>query len=221
LTAAFIGNSTFGASSSAAVTETVSQAATTTALSASVNPVVTGQSVDLTAVVTSATQDGAPTGTVTFKDGNVVLGTATVELDGKATLSTRFSTKGSHTITAVYSGDDDFAGSSQRLTVQVSAASSRKTTTTALVASTRAAGAGQTVDFTATVSSPAGTTSTPTGTITFFVGKRAVATVTLDAAGQARWTNQFLVAGKFTIRAVYHGDSNFAASARAVTEQIN
>jgi hypothetical protein len=222
LTAGFLGNSAFAASSSAAVTETVTRASTTTALSASVNPAVTGQAVVFTAVITPvAPGDGAPTGTVIFKDGSVVLGTATVDAFNKATLSTRFSTTGSHTITATYKGDGFFVGSSQTLTEQVNAAPSRKATTTALVASANPARVGQTVMFTATVSGPAGTTGTPTGTVTFFVGSKAVATVTLDATGNARLTRRFSVAGKFTIRAVYNGDSNFAASSQSLTEQVS
>jgi hypothetical protein len=49
----------------------------------------------------------------------------------------------------------------------------------------------------------------------------AVATVQLDASGKAHWTGHFPVAGKFTIRAVYSGDSNFAACSPSVTEQVH
>jgi hypothetical protein len=222
LTAGFLGNSTFAASSSAAVTETVSKASTTTTLSASVNPAVTGKSVVFTATVAPvAPGAGVPTGTVTFKDGNVILGKVTVDANGQATFSTRFSVKGNHTITAVYSGDSDFVGNSQAVTEQVNAGPSRKATTAALVASASPASVGQTVTFTATVSGPAGTTGMPTGTITFFVGNKAVATVTLDATGKARLTRRFWAAGKFTIRAAYSGDSNFAASSQSLIEQVN
>jgi hypothetical protein len=79
---------------------------------------------------------------------------------------------------------------------------------------------GQTVTFTATVSGAAGT-GTPTGTITFLVGNVVVARVRLNAAGQASLTGHFTVAGTFTIRAVYSGDSNFAASSQSLTEQVN
>src|SRR5262249_47048944 len=161
--ASFAGNGAFAASSSAAVTETVSRASTTTAVSASVNPVVTGKPVVFTAVVAPvAPGNGVPTGKVTFKDGNVVLGTARLDAGGKATLSVRFSTTGKHTISAVYVGDSNFAGSSQSITEQVNAASLHQATTKALVASANAARLGQKVTFTATVSGAAGT-STPTG----------------------------------------------------------
>jgi hypothetical protein len=48
-----------------------------------------------------------------------------------------------------------------------------------------------------------------------------VARVTLDANGQARFTGVFARTGRFTIRAVYSGDGNFAASSQSFTEQVN
>ena len=79
---------------------------------------------------------------------------------------------------------------------------------------------GQAVTFTATVRDPAGS-GTPTGTVTFFVNGVVVARVTLDANGQARLTRSFPSTGLFSIRAVYSGDPNFAASSRSLTEQVS
>ncbi len=224
LTATFQGNSSFAPSSSAAVSETVSRASTTTALSASVSPVTTGKPVVLTAVVAPvAPGNGVPTGKVTFKDGNVVLGTARLDAGGKAALSVRFSTTGKHTITAVYPGDANFAGSSQTITEQVSAQRPHKATTkalTALAASANPARVGQKVTFTARVRGPVGTAA-PTGTITFFIGDKAEATVALDATGKARWTRHFRVAGTFAIRAVFSGDSHLAGGSRSLLEQVD
>src|SRR5262249_44782575 len=79
LTASFFGVSGFAASDSAAVAVTVSPAATTLTLRSSVNPAVTGQAVTFTATVAAvAPAAGSTTGTVTFMDGNVVLGTVQV-----------------------------------------------------------------------------------------------------------------------------------------------
>jgi hypothetical protein len=221
LTASFFGVSGFAASTSAAATVTVSPAATTLTLGSSVNPAVTGQAVTFTAKV-AAVAPGASslTGTVTFRDGSVILGTVPVGSGGKATLTTSFATTGSHAITAVYSGDLASVGSSQSLTEQVNAAPTHKATTTSLLASANPVVVGQAVTFTATVSDPSGT-ARPTGTVTFFVGNTAVARVTLDANGQARIRGSFSVAGLFTIRAVYSGDANFDASSQSLTEQVN
>jgi hypothetical protein len=220
LTATFGGNNTFAGSSSAPLAETVSRASTVLALSASTNPVVQGRPVTFTATVTTVAPGSAtPTGLVTFFQGNTVLGTASVDANGKASLTTTLSTLGNLPITAVFNGFGNFAGSSQTITEQVSAPAALAPTTTALVASANPARVGQTVTFTATVSGPAGT-DTPTGTITFFVGNVAVATVKLNASGKASLTGRFTVSGKFSIRAVYSGDNVFASSVQSLIEEV-
>jgi hypothetical protein len=154
-------------------------------------------------------------------DGNVILGTVAVEAGGTATFTTSFAAAGGHVITAAYSGDVvNFVASSQALTEQVNAPATIQATTTALVASVNPVRVGQAVTFTATVRGPAGA-RTPTGTVTFFVGNKVVARVTLDANGQARLRRSFSRTGRFTIRAVYSGDADFAASSQSLTEQVN
>jgi hypothetical protein len=83
-------------------------AATTTTLRTSAATAASGQAVLLTAGVSS--QAGTPTGTVTFLDGNAVLGSAPVSATGQATLTVSLPV-GRHTLTAVYGGDATFAGS--------------------------------------------------------------------------------------------------------------
>jgi hypothetical protein len=220
LTATFFGVTGFASSTSAATIVTVIPAATTLTLGSSVNPAVTGQAVTFSARVAAAAPGaGTPTGTVTFKDGNTVLGTAAVGPGGTATLTTSFAVAGGHAITAFYSGAPAFVASSQALTEQVNAPTRHKATTTALFASATPVVVGQPVMFTATVRDPSGA-GTPTGTVTFFVGNTAVARVTLDANGQARIRGFFSVAGLFTIRAVYSGDVNFDVSSQSLTEQV-
>jgi hypothetical protein len=74
--------------------------------------------VTFTATVSSPTP--SPTGTVTFMDGSTVLGSAPLstngvtvsfDLTGNAAWATTTLAMGSHTITAVYSGDGSFAAS--------------------------------------------------------------------------------------------------------------
>ena len=91
----------------------VAQGNTTTMLSSSGNPSMVGQSVTFTATVTVAGGGNAPaTGTVTFRDNSVSLGTASVSTTNTATMTTAALTiAGSpHTITAVYSGDSNVSG---------------------------------------------------------------------------------------------------------------
>jgi hypothetical protein len=220
LTASFAGTGGFTGSTSPTVTETVNRAATTVALLSSVNPAVTGQAVTFTATVAAvAPGAGTPTGTVTFQDDNVVLGTVAVGPGGTATFTTTFAAAGGHAITAVYNGDPNFGASRQALTEQVSPPAARQPTATTLAASANPAVVGQAVTFTAMVRGPAGV-GTPTGTVTFFVNGRVVARVTLDANGQARLRRSFSRTGRFTIRAVYSGDANFGASSQSLTEQV-
>jgi hypothetical protein len=155
-----------------------------------------------------------------FRDGNVVLGTVAVGAGGSATFTTSFAAAGGHVITAAYSGAPNFLASSQTLTEQVNASAARKATTIDLLASANPAVVGQAVTFTATVRDPSGT-GTPTGTVTFFVGSKVVARVTLDANGQASFTRLFSRTGRFTIRAVYCGDATFDVSSKSLIEQVN
>ncbi|MEV5576694.1 Ig-like domain repeat protein [Spirillospora sp. NPDC052269] len=62
-----------------------------------------GQQVSLTATVTC--NAGIPTGTVTFTEGDQVIGTAELQADGTATLTTTELDEGEHHITAHYEGD--------------------------------------------------------------------------------------------------------------------
>src|SRR5262249_31945392 len=138
---------------------------------------------------------------------------------GKATFTTSFAAAGGHVITAVYSGSAAFVGSAQSLTEQVNA-TTRKATTTGLVASANPARVGQAVTFTATVRDPSGT-GTPTGTVSFFVGNTLVARVTVDANGQARLRGSFSVAGRYTIRAVFSGDATFDGGGQSLIGRVN
>ena len=50
----------------------------------------------------------SPTGSITFKEGAVVLETVTVDGSGQATYTTLWRENGDHQITAWYSGDANF-----------------------------------------------------------------------------------------------------------------
>jgi len=89
--------------------------ATTTAVISSLNPSNVGQSVTFTATVTGTT----PTGTVQFKDGAANLGAPVALAGGTATFSTSSLGAGTHSITAVYSGDADDATSTSPAISQV------------------------------------------------------------------------------------------------------
>jgi hypothetical protein len=83
-------------------------------------------------------------------------------------------------------------------------------TSTALASSLNPSQFGQSVSFTATVTSVGGT---PTGSVTFKDGSATIGTVTLNGAGVAVLTISSLVVGSHSITASYAGTSTFVASA--------
>ncbi|WP_345347823.1 Ig-like domain-containing protein [Rhodococcus olei] len=105
ITAEYTGAGTFTASTSAPSTVDVT-APTQTVLSAA-SDAQAGVPVNLVAAVTPAPNGG----TVQFKDGNTVIGTADVA-GGTATLSHAFTTAGTHQITANFAGTPTFDASS-------------------------------------------------------------------------------------------------------------
>jgi hypothetical protein len=180
-----------------------STVATATALSADVNPAVVGQTVNLTATVTRAA--GIPAGTVTFMDGATVLGTATLDNTGTATLAVTFPSAGDHALTAVYSGQGFSAAStSDVLTETVNPAP----TAVVLTPSVDQGQAGVPVTFTVTVNPVAPGAGVPTGTVTILDGTTVLGTAQLDANGQAVFTFA-LDSGAHSLTVSYGGDGNF------------
>jgi hypothetical protein len=59
---------------------------------------------------------------VTFRDGAVVVGTVPVDGSGNASLPVTFSSAGSHTVVAVYSGDGSYGVGSATTSVEVTPA---------------------------------------------------------------------------------------------------
>ncbi len=121
LTAAYAGDATHTGSSSPVVPQIVTPALSPSSvvLTSSANPSVAGRPLWLTATVSPA----AATGAVQFLDGATPLGSATLAA-GWATLSLSTLPVGTHSITAVYSGDlNDSAATSAILALTIAPAS--------------------------------------------------------------------------------------------------
>jgi len=86
------------------------------AINSSLNPSLTGNAVTFTVGVSS--NAGSPSGTVAFMDGTVQLASVTLS-GGSATYTTSALGVGSHSITAVYSGDNTFGTMTSAALTQV------------------------------------------------------------------------------------------------------
>jgi hypothetical protein len=134
----------------------IGSAPTTTALVSSLNPSSFGQAVTLTATVTTSGST-APTGTVLFMDGATTVGMGTLNSSGVATYTTSSLAVGQNSMSAVYSGDANNAGSTSAvLTQTVNAADFTLSPSPSSVT----VAAGQSATFTITVT-PQGSFSSP------------------------------------------------------------
>jgi len=109
LTAVYSGDATNLGSTSATLSQLVEQTTSAAQITSSLNPSTEGQAVTFTATITSSTV--MPTGPVTFRAGNTVLGTAQLS-GGKAKFTTSSLPTGTTTISATYYGDSNIARSS-------------------------------------------------------------------------------------------------------------
>ena len=161
LTAQYAGNATYFSSTSAVVSVTVSNQASTTSLTASPNPVTAGQTLTLTAAV-QGTGSTTPGGTVNFMSGSTLMGTATLNSSGVATLTTTSLAAGTYSLTALYSGDANFVSSTSTavsVTVNTQATTNQSFTLNVTgSAISQTVQPGKTAIYTLTVSPAPGTT---------------------------------------------------------------
>ena len=214
LTATYAGNADYTASGSAALLQKVIKAASSTSVSSSVNPSSFHQSVTFKGSVKSAT-GGVPTGTITFKNGTTLLGSATLTA-GVGSLTISSLAVGTRTISASYGGNADYeASTSAALTQTVHKATSK----TAVGSSRNPSTTGQSVTFTATVSPAFG--GDPTGPVTFKNGSVVLGTGPVNATThKATFTTTKLAKGTHSITADYAGNADFAASSSAAIKQV-
>jgi len=205
ITAIYGGDANFTGSTSPILTETIGKAVSSIAVGSSNNPSIIGTAVTFTAAVTSPVT-GTLTGTVTFQDGATALGMGTLS-GGTATFTTSGLTAGTHSITAVYSGDANFAGGTSPALMQTV---NKVGDSTSVASSNNPSIFGSAVTFTATVK-PATGSGTPTGTVTFNDGATVLGAGTLSGA-TATFTTSGLTGGTHSITAIYGGDANFANS---------
>ena len=161
-----------------------------------------------TVTPTTATDNGTITGYSVLSVVPVLTTVPTVNASGVVSISNA-QPAGNHVIT-IRATDNCGATTDASFTLSVAQASS----TTAVSSSLNPSALGQSVTFTATVTSSFGT---PTGTVVFKDGGSAISCTnaggqTLNGSGVATCQTAALTAGPHTITADYSGDTNFNVS---------
>jgi ELWxxDGT repeat protein len=213
ITAFYSGDHNFmpNANSADPVVQTVRKGTPITMLTVSSGSSVFGEALHFTAMVQAqAPGGGLATGTVTFKDGANILGTAPLNKNAQqAVFSISSLLVRSHTLTATYGGDGNFnasAPSAPKVEAVFKASDS-----IALTSSVNPSTAGQAVTFTATVHATPPGIGVATGIVAFKDGTSVLGTGALNG-GVATFSTASLAAGNHAITASYGGDADFTAS---------
>ena len=198
------------------VEQAVVKTATTTTVTSFPASVNTGVAFPLTATVSDATA----TGSIQFFDGATSLGTATLS-GGTATLSTAVLTAaGNRSITAVYSGDSAFNGSTSPA-VTVSATLAPITTTVTVGASSADGKANHPVVLSADIT-PVGAQGalTFTGSVDGGSVVTLASNVPVDADGHTEVSVTGLSAGVWTVNVAFTGTAPFVNSASTTAATV-
>jgi hypothetical protein len=220
VTASYGGDGTFGVSASTGVPITISPETSTTAFSAFLSgqsgnqssPVQTtyGNFLEFQVNVAGASQQGTPTGTLTFSDtfngSSSTLLSVSLNSQGKAVVQETKLALGNHSISVSYSGDASFSASNAG---PVSVDVAKGPTQTILFIPTGALP--NTAVVLQAIVLPNGAID-PTGTVQFFTGKTALGSAVQLKNLIATLTTTQLANGSNSITAVYSGDSNFLGS---------
>jgi hypothetical protein len=180
----------------------------------SLNPAGINQSITFTASMASTTGGPTPSGTIIFEDGTTILGSV-VLTKGQASLTTSFPTQENHFITALYSGDSNYAAGSTMLVQWV-----RDLSTSAVVSSLNPSTFGQAVTFTATVTPVTSGNPTPSGRVYFMDGNSTLGFAALNSSGQATFTLSTLKVGSHNMTAFYDGNFQYLGSTSPVLIQV-
>ena len=219
ISASYVGDTQFAASTGS-LSYSVSQAATTTVVTAApAGSEVFGQAVTFSATVSVASPSNATVpdgGLVTFKDGAATLGTGTLT-GGVATFTTSNLIDGKQTITAQFGNETNFAASVGALngTAANNFTVAKAGTTTTATASLPVSALGQTVSLSASVAAN-GPSAAPinSGFVKFMQGAISLngPTGTPVTSGVATFATSGLLAGIDSITAIYSGAGNFNGS---------
>ncbi len=188
----------------------VTKSGTTTTTTTSLVPVVSGQTITVSATVApSGSGSGTPTGTVVITDGVLNGQTCTITLGTNTSCTIVETTPATYTLTGTYSGDNNFSVSSGTATVVVNKSGTTTSTTTNL----NPVVSGQTITVSATVSPSGLGSGTPTGTVVVTDGVVSGQTCTITLGLNNNSCNiTETTPTTYTLTGDYSGDNNFSAS---------
>ncbi len=211
-------------------TMTVTPAPTGVLLSSGFYTLV-GEGILVTATIRTNSNGVAPTGTVTFMNGNTLVGNPVPVSDTSSTptqaqaVATLQLPVGMNTVNAVYSGDANYASSNGRTFIDV-----QIPTSITISSSSPTVAQGTSVQFTVNVT-PSQSGGPAIGGQVEFTGSAPGGTSTIGTSvpvinGQAVFTTNvqpnLLPTGALNLAARYNGDNNYAISSQAnLTETVN
>ncbi|MET3960628.1 hypothetical protein ABIE44_000562 [Marmoricola sp. OAE513] len=218
--AVYNGSALFGTSSSPTVPFRirVPLLGSTASLSVTPNSTVYGQGVTLSSHITTTSGSGNPTGTVTFKEGGTVYGSAPVNGSGDASIVVTDIPVGAHSITASYSGDDEYnSANSSPGSLNVAKADVTVTATT----SDSSTVTGEAVDFGVSVAAVAPGAGLPDGTVQLVVDGNNVGAPVALVGGVANFDPvTSLKAGNHTVAVAYSGSSNYKTGNDTLSQSV-
>ncbi len=232
VTATYSGDTNFSGSASGANRETISAAATASALGANVTTPVVSQKVTFTATVTPVSPGGGtPTGEVSFTDaaGTLCSSALSDTVPDHATCTVSFALIGSDVVASAFAGSDNYTGSSSGT---VSESVSKAETTTTLSTSAAPSVTGQALELYATVAGVAPSKGLPTGEVVFTVkgsGHHVINCSSSDTKVIVAGTAKCAISGKvlkpslspLSVVAEFKGTKDYASSEGTATQVVN
>ena len=187
-----------GCSGSGVSAASAGRTATTITLASNPMTLSYGAATTLTATLSS----NSATGPISFLDGANILATMNAA-NGSASFNATSFGGGTHSLTAVYTGDSNFTGATSAVTVVTVTPAPVIAQITALPGAVTFGGS---VAMTTALSNAAAT-----GTVKFMDGANLVGTAPISN-GVATFSSSSLAVGTHKITGVYSGDANFAST---------
>jgi hypothetical protein len=212
LSAAYAGDTTYNASSGNA-SHLVNKSSTATAIQYdNPDPSTIYQAYTVGVIVIGAY--GPPTGSVTVSDGSATCNIPTLSGGGTGSCQLTSTSSGSKTLTATYSGDTAYNGSSGTTSHTVNKLASITEITSDAPDPSET---GEPYEVEVTIY---GTYETPTGTVTVTNDEGDICLIDLDVMEMSCWLTSTLP-GMHTVTADYSGDSFFAPSSDSKPHEVS